>query len=86
YYSLGRSFFLYDLVRGDSLTRAAEARRPVVDSARAAVDTAARTRRPAYEPARTDVEIRVARDKPKGTVVLRGARIITMKGTEVIPS
>ena len=86
YYSLGRSFFVYDLARGDSLTRAADARRPVVDSSRAAADTTARTRRPAYEPARTDVDIRVARDKPNGTVVLRGARIITMKGSEVIPS
>ena len=86
YYSLGHSFFRYDLATGDSLTRAAEARRPVVDSARAAVDTAARARPPAYQPARTDVEIRVARDKPSGTVVLRGARIITMKGNEVIPS
>jgi len=86
HYSLGRSFFLYDLATGDSLTRAADARRPVVDSSRAAADTTARTRRPAYEPARTVVDIRVARDKPKGTVVLRGARIITMKGTEVIPS
>ncbi len=40
--------------------------------------------KPAYEAAQHDVVITVARDVPRGTVVLRGARIITMKGDEVI--
>src|SRR6185503_11302018 len=40
----------------------------------------------AYEPQRYDVEIKVPKDKPTGTVVLRGARLITMKGDEVIPN
>ena len=40
--------------------------------------------KPAYEAAEHDVIITVARDVPRGTVVLRGARIITMKGNEVI--
>jgi len=38
-----------------------------------------------YEPVRTDITITSAKDRPTGTVVLRGARIITMKGDEVIP-
>jgi Tol biopolymer transport system component/imidazolonepropionase-like amidohydrolase len=33
---------------------------------------------------RRDVTVRVARDRPKGSVVLRGARVVTMKGDEVI--
>jgi Tol biopolymer transport system component len=33
---------------------------------------------------RTDVRVVVPRDKPKGSVVLRGARLITMKGREII--
>ena len=37
-----------------------------------------------YEPHRVDVEIIVDKDKPKGTIVLRNARLITMKGAEVI--
>ncbi len=41
---------------------------------------------PAYEAAQHDVIITVPRDVPRGTVVLRGARIITMKGDEVIPN
>ena len=39
---------------------------------------------PAYEPQRINIAIRVPRDVPQGTVVLRGARIISMKGDEVI--
>jgi Tol biopolymer transport system component len=35
---------------------------------------------------RFDVVLEVPRDTPKGTVVLRGATVITMKGDEVIPN
>ena len=38
----------------------------------------------AYEAQRHDVEITAAKDRPRGTVVLRGARLVTMKGAEVI--
>jgi len=110
YYSIGRSFFTYDLAMADSLVRDSVDRAPPTptpptpaprpDSARpdstrpaapATDPNAARpdtTRRstPAYEAQRYDVEIRVPKDKPRGTVVLRGARIITMKGDEVIAS
>ncbi len=41
--------------------------------------------KPIYEPVRQDVMITVKKDRPSGSVVLRGARIITMKGDEVIP-
>src|SRR4029078_8260081 len=39
---------------------------------------------PEYEPHRVDVEILVDKDKPKGVIALRNARLITMKGDEVI--
>ena len=35
------------------------------------------SRKTAYEPQRVDINIRVPRDRPTGTVVLRGARLIT---------
>jgi imidazolonepropionase-like amidohydrolase/Tol biopolymer transport system component len=38
-----------------------------------------------YEPHRVDVEILVDKDKPKGVIALRNARLITMKGDDVIP-
>jgi len=40
----------------------------------------------ASDPQKADVIVEVARARPKGSVVLSGARIITMKGDEVIPS
>ncbi|MEO7963916.1 MAG: amidohydrolase family protein [Gemmatimonadaceae bacterium] len=38
----------------------------------------------AYEPARVDFRIVARKDRPTGVVALRGARIITMKGDEII--
>lgn len=79
FYSLGRSFFRYDVARADSLAS---------DSASRATPRAAGAvaggGRPVYEPARTDITITAVKDRPTGSVVLRGARILTMKGDEVI--
>jgi hypothetical protein len=91
-YSLGRSLFTYDLARADSLVRDSTARADSTHGVRAGAADSARARatttasRAAYEPERLDVGIRVAKDRPTGTVVLRGARIISMRGDEVIPS
>ena len=98
-YSLGRSYFTYDLLRAESLVRdstsRADSTRALSDNARggAGSDSAAspsRTAqspsRPIYEPTRLDITIRVAKDAPSGTVVLRGARIVSMKGGEIIPA
>ena len=87
YYSIGNAYFTYDVARADSLVRDSTLR--VGDTGRGmrgdsvGADSRAHS---VYEPARTDVIITVAKDKPSGTVVLRGARIITMKGDEVIAS
>ena len=40
----------------------------------------------ASEPQKTDIVVEAPRSRPKGSVLLTGARIITMKGTEVIAS
>ncbi len=39
----------------------------------------------ATDPRKTDVVVEMPRTKPKGSLLLTGARIITMKGNEVIP-
>ena len=95
-WSIGRSYFRYDPVVGDSLDRlklsADSARADSLEKMAAAgkADTAAKSRAdsiaklPAYEGQRVDVTIRAPRDVPRGRVVLRGARIISMKGDEVI--
>ncbi|MEO5568559.1 MAG: amidohydrolase family protein [Gemmatimonadaceae bacterium] len=41
---------------------------------------------PAFDAARYDVRLAVASDRPTGAIVLRGGRVITMKGNEVIES
>ncbi len=87
YYSIGKSFFQYDLALADSLVAdsvtQARAKAPggaaKPDSAQSAVKPKA-----AYEATRVDVVVTAPKDKPRGTVVLSGARIITMKGDEVI--
>ena len=91
YFSIGRSYFTYDLVRADSLVRDSTARadsvRRVASAGAAARDSAtadSSRNRPAYEPTRLDVAITVPKDKPRGQVVLRNARVITMKGDEVL--
>src|SRR5262249_17368474 len=102
FYSIGRSFFSYDLTLGDSLVRdslsRADAGPPAAGGGAgggagaaappAGGGTADTTKKPSmvYEAQRYDVEIKAAKDKPRGTVVLRGARVITMKGDQVIPN
>src|SRR5262249_56499453 len=98
YYALGHSLFTYDLNAADAAVRdsttQAAARLAQADSAAGGAAGAAgggrggrggAPARPIYEATRFDVAITVAKDRPSGTVVLRGARILTMKGSEVIP-
>ena len=93
HYSIGRTFYQHDVMLADSLVRDSidVSRRPrtpaSTDSARAGNPAPAPATAPkavTYEPARIDFEITARKDKPQGTVALRGARIITMKGDEVI--
>ena len=105
FYSIGRSFFEYDVATADSLiadsvanARAErQARADAADTAAAepaedpaddpsAADSAAEAGEggPVYEASRFDVEIVTEKDRPTGTVVLSGARVITMRGNEVL--
>ena len=95
HYSIGSSHFVYDLARArqvdDSLADAARARAAADSARRAAGDT---TRGPAappdtagrYQPVETSITIRAQRDIPRGVALFRGARVVTMKGDEVIES
>src|SRR5437870_1175598 len=91
HWSIGRSFFRYapalgdslaklkaraDSIRADSLKQATKEKPDSVAKAR--VDSLAKL--PAYEAERMGVTIRVRRDVPRGWGVLRGGRVMTMKG------
>ncbi|MFN0177880.1 MAG: amidohydrolase family protein [Gemmatimonadales bacterium] len=74
HWSIGNAFVSYDVARGLA----------VDDSLRAAgVDTATRTARQ-YRPVEQRVVVAANRDIPQGTLVLRGAKAVTMRGDEVI--
>ncbi|MBO6573848.1 MAG: PD40 domain-containing protein [Rhodothermales bacterium] len=74
HYAIGRSFFRYDL--SDRLD--------VETAQEAAKDDSTLTAPADYSPLRTDIEIVVPKDRPSGDVVLRGARVITMNGDQVL--
>ena len=55
-----------------------------VDSAFVPRDTTPSAKKSTYHGVETPIIVRAKRDTPQGTALLRNARIITMKGTEVI--
>jgi Tol biopolymer transport system component/imidazolonepropionase-like amidohydrolase len=88
HFSIGNSHFVYDLDRARQIDDSIAAVTPPTpptppDSARGG---APRPQAPRYQPVETKITIRAPRDTPRGTAVFRGARIVTMKGTEVIAS
>ncbi len=82
HWSIGNTHFVYDLDRAkafDDSVKAAASKTP----SRTPGSTKEKT--PRYEALSHEIAISVRRDIPTGVVVLRGARILTMKGDEVLP-
>ncbi|MEZ4700379.1 MAG: amidohydrolase family protein [Rhodothermales bacterium] len=79
HWSIGNAHVVYDLDRAkaveDSLAAAKKAGLPADTSATAIK---------AYKPAEARVLIQAPRDIPQGVALLRGARVVTMRGDEVI--
>ncbi|HEX9704694.1 MAG TPA: amidohydrolase family protein [Gemmatimonadales bacterium] len=73
-WSIGNALVTYRLDRAEALD----------DSLRAARADSATRRRVAYRPEERRVLLSAPRDIPEGTVVLRGARVITMKDKEIV--
>ncbi|MBV6522869.1 MAG: Protein TolB [Gemmatimonadaceae bacterium] len=92
-WALGNSVWTYDLDRAkaveDSLKADARTRTvaPGDTAAKqdsvAGRDTTAREK-PGYRPVEARIAVRAPRDAPSGTVVLRGGRVLTMRGTEIV--
>ena len=74
HWSIGNAHVVYDLDRA----------RAFEDSVRAAPPDSARRERPRYRPEEHRVRIAAERSVPRQTLVLRGGRAITMRGTEII--
>src|SRR5574341_1348231 len=90
YWSIGRAFLRWDPAVADSMDKIKQRTDSIradslkTDAFKAMADSVQKrirsrsdslAKQPAYEPQRVDVSIRVPRDVPRGTVVLRGARI-----------
>jgi len=87
HWSIGNAHAVYDIERAtafeDSVRRANPPRAAgAADSAAAGGRGGARTP-PTYKPVETRVRISAPRDIPRASVLLKGARIITMKGDEI---
>jgi Tol biopolymer transport system component len=90
-YDLDRAKIVEDSLKTDARVKAA-ARRDSAGAAgaapRAATDTTkadtTKKDKPGYKPAERRIVVTATRDVPRGAVVLRGGRAITMKGKEII--
>ncbi|MEX2528912.1 MAG: amidohydrolase family protein [Gemmatimonadota bacterium] len=80
HWSLGPAHFVYDL----DAARQAEVEQEEQESEEADDEEAEDEEEAGYRPSEHRVTIQVERDLPDGAAVLRGARIITMRGDEVI--
>jgi len=67
----------------DALRRQADSIRSRADSIRAGHEVEPDTAK-SYKPIEQRIKVTLPRDVPKGTVVLRGGKVLTMKGTEII--
>jgi Tol biopolymer transport system component len=73
------------LARADSLRRVVDSLRAKADSVRQGLDTTkAKPDTARYKPAEMRIAVTMPRDVPRGTVVLRGGRAITMKDKQII--
>ncbi len=95
HYSLGAAHFVYDLIQSDNLDDSLKTAKKLADlkaltdtAKKSAADTSkkstAKKEDPKYSPEETWVKVYYAKDNPSSTILLKGARIITMKGDEVI--
>jgi Tol biopolymer transport system component len=95
-WAIGHAFFDYDIPAAraaeekDRLAKQAEGKKPEPTgkpepaAGEEKTDEQKKPTPPVYDAKETEITVTMPRPKPSGSVVLRGARIITMKGDEVI--
>lgn len=99
YWSLGNAYFDYDLDAAKQVEEQLKAEKKAKDKAKAEGKTeekkeggdaqgaeAKKDEDKSYKPAEIRVKVEVPRDIPQGKILLRGARLITMKGNEIYES
>lgn len=83
-YDLARAKVMEDSLKADAKIKAAQKPDTTKKDSTAAKPDTSKKEKPGYKPTETRVTVTAARDIPRGTVVLRGGRALTMKGNEII--
>ncbi|MCH8020820.1 PD40 domain-containing protein [candidate division KSB1 bacterium] len=84
HWSMGNAFVTYDLERAQAFEDSLEAAAKADTTSEAEEKKKDKKDKPKYKPDEQRIEIMATRDLPKGDLVLRGARVITMKNHEII--
>jgi Tol biopolymer transport system component len=84
HWSIGNGHFVYDLDAARAYEDSVKAAQAAAGADTTAAKKDAAGKDAGYKPSEHRIVIEAARDVPRGVVVLRGARVITMKGSEVI--
>ncbi|HSL70430.1 MAG TPA: amidohydrolase family protein [Longimicrobiales bacterium] len=72
------------LARIDALRAQADSIKAKADSVRMGLDTVKADSTPGYKPQEQRIYVTMGRDVPRSTIVLRGGRVLTMKGKEIL--
>ncbi|MEM9984022.1 MAG: amidohydrolase family protein [Bacteroidota bacterium] len=100
YWSLGNAHFSYDLAKAKQVEKELKEKKEAEAKAKKEEEKKKKKKRgkdkdedeekdkedEGYKAAETRVEVTVRRDVPEGKILLKGARLVTMKGKEVIES
>jgi len=87
HFSLGAAHFIYDLNKSKSFEDSLKLAKKLAEQNKSTDTTKKATVKkedPTYKPEETWVKVFYKKDIPSSTILLKGARIITMKGDEVI--
>lgn len=84
HWSMGNAFVTYDLERAQAFDDSLEAAAKADTTSEAEEKKEDKEDKPKYKPDEQRIKIMATRDLPKGDLVLRGARVITMKNHEII--
>lgn len=86
HFSLGAAHFQYDLNKADALEDSLKQAKKLAALKPADTTQKSSTKKedPKYSPTETWVKVYYQKDNPEATILLKGARIITMKGDEVL--
>jgi Tol biopolymer transport system component len=86
HWSLGNAHFIYDLEAGKADEERIKAKKKVEKKNKKKGDDAKKDKKKedSYKATELKVKVKIIRDIPKGTALIKGARIITMEGDQVI--